>query len=73
MLTSTNLNFGTTTAPTTTLSIGNEPGSSNSYPWIGNIYSVLVYNRVLSSSEINQIYNSIWYNKWIKWINKIRN
>ncbi|NDB59727.1 hypothetical protein EB001_14965, partial [bacterium] len=58
MLSSTNLNGLSNTVPLATFSIGNEPGG-NSYPWYGNIYSVMVYNRVLSSSEINQIYNSL--------------
>lgn len=63
MLSSTNVNGGTTTIPTTTFSIGNEPdGSSagnNAYPWYGNIAIVQVYNRVLSLTEIQQNYYTL--------------
>jgi hypothetical protein len=63
MLSSTNINGGTTTTPTTTFSIGNEPNGSsvgnNAYPWYGNIAIVQVYNRVLSLTEIQQNYNAL--------------
>jgi hypothetical protein len=62
LLSSTNINSGTTTTPTTTFSIGNEPSGSlagsNAYPWYGNIAIVQVYNRVLSLAEIKQNYNA---------------
>lgn len=47
---------GTTTNPTTALTIGNEPNGSatgaNAYPWVGNIGAVLIYNRVLNKQEL---------------------
>mgnify|MGYP006281336451 CR=1 FL=1 len=57
MLASSNYNSGSTTTPTYTFSIGNDPNSATtqaSYPWLGNIVSVMVYNRVLSYNEIQQ-------------------
>jgi hypothetical protein len=36
--------------------IGNQP--LNSYPFSGNIYHTLIYNRALSSTEIKQNYNA---------------
>ena len=61
MLSTTNSNAGSTTTPTYTFSIGNDPnnaGTYNSYPWYGYIHSVMVYNRVLSSTEIIQNYQA---------------
>jgi hypothetical protein len=57
MLVSTNSNGGTTTTPTSTLTIGNEP-SGNNYPWGGDISIVQLYNRVLSQAEIINNFNS---------------
>jgi hypothetical protein len=57
MLASSNYNSGSTTTPTYTFTIGNDPNSAStqaSYPWLGNIVSVMVYNRVLSYNEIQQ-------------------
>ena len=57
----TNTNNGTLSNPTLPLTIGNEPNGSptgtNAYPWIGNIAVVLMYERVLTASEIKQISN----------------
>ena len=56
----TNTNSGTLSNPTLPLTIGNEPNgaaSPNAYPWIGNIAVVLMYERVLTASEIKQISN----------------
>jgi len=55
----TNTNNGTLSNPTMPLTIGNEPngGTANAYPWIGDIAVVLMYERVLTSSEIKQISN----------------
>jgi hypothetical protein len=56
----TNTNNGTLSNPTLPLTIGNEPNgaaSPNAYPWIGNIAVVLMYERVLTASEIKQISN----------------
>lgn len=52
----TNLNNGTTSNPTLGLTIGNEPNTNN-YPWVGDIAVVLMYERVLTASEIKQISN----------------
>ena len=52
----TNTNNGLLTNPAYALSIGNEP-INNNYPWIGNIAVVLMYERVLTASEIKQISN----------------
>jgi hypothetical protein len=57
MLCTSNYNSGSTTTPTYTFAIGNDPngaGTQASYPWYGNIITVLVYNRVLSYNEIQQ-------------------
>ena len=54
----TNLNNGTVSNPTLPLTIGNEPNgaaSPNAYPWVGDIAVVLMYERVLTASEIKQI------------------
>ena len=53
-----NINSGLVTAPTGNFTIGNEPGSSNSYPWPGYISVVLLYNRVLNTDEMLKIYNA---------------
>jgi hypothetical protein len=56
----TNLNNGTLTNPTLPLTIGNEPNGAanpNAYPWVGDIAVVLMYERVLTASEIKQISN----------------
>ncbi len=56
----TNTNNGTLSNPTLPLTIGNEPNGAanpNAYPWIGNIAVVLMYERVLTASEIKQISN----------------
>lgn len=59
----TNLNNGSVINPTYALTIGNEPNSSpngtNTYPWIGNIAIVLMYNRVLTTTELLQNYNAL--------------
>jgi hypothetical protein len=53
-------NGGTTSNPSTYLTLGNEPnggsGSNNGYPWTGNIAIFMFYNRVLSEFEIQQCY-----------------
>ena len=58
---STNSNSGLLTNPIYALTIGNEPNSSptgtNAYPWVGDIAVVLMYERVLTASEIKQISN----------------
>jgi len=56
----TNTNNGTLSNPTLPLTIGNEPNGAanpNAYPWIGDIAVVLMYERVLTPSEIKQISN----------------
>ena len=57
----TNLNSGLLSNPVYPLTIGNEPNGSpqgtNAYPWVGNIAVVLMYERVLTASEIKQISN----------------
>jgi hypothetical protein len=57
-----NYNNGSTSNPGYALTIGNEPNSSpqgtNAYPWIGNVMTCLMYNRVLTSDEITKIYNN---------------
>jgi hypothetical protein len=57
----TNLNSGLLSNPSYPLTIGNEPNGSpngtNAYPWIGDIAVVLMYERVLTPSEIKQISN----------------
>ena len=51
-----NYNNGTTSNPSTALTLGNEPNGSgtgaNAYPWVGQIGPVMIYNRVLSKQEI---------------------
>ena len=56
----TNLNNGLTSNPAYALTIGNEPNGAanpNAYPWVGDIAVVLMYERVLTASEIKQISN----------------
>lgn len=53
----TNSNSGTLTNPSQMLTIGNEYNLS-SYPWIGDIAIVQIYNRVLSTTEMLQNYNN---------------
>ena len=56
----TNTNSGTLSNPTLPLTIGNEPNGAanpNNYPWVGDIAVVLMYERVLTASEIKQISN----------------
>lgn len=56
----TNTNSGTLSNPTLPLTIGNEPNGAanpNAYPWVGDIAVVLMYERVLTVSEIKQISN----------------
>lgn len=57
----TNLTNGLTSNSLYALTIGNEPNSSptgtNAYPWIGDIAVVLMYERVLTASELKQISN----------------
>jgi len=56
----TNTNNGTVSNPTLPLTIGNEPNGAanpNAYPWVGDIAVVLMYERVLTASEIKQISN----------------
>jgi hypothetical protein len=63
VLWATNSNSGTLTNPNYSLTIGNEPNSSpqgtNAYPWVGNIAAVYLYNRVLSTTEMSQVFNAI--------------
>ena len=53
----TNSNAGTLSNPTQSLTVGNEPNLT-SYPWIGDIAIVQIYNRILTSDEIIQNYNN---------------
>jgi len=56
----TNANNGLLSNPTYPLTIGNEPNGAanpNAYPWVGDIAVVLMYERVLTASEIKQISN----------------
>jgi hypothetical protein len=56
----TNTNNGTLSNPTLPLTIGNEPNGAanpNAYPWIGDIAVVLMYNRVLTNTELLRNYN----------------
>lgn len=57
MLGTTNSNGGTTTNPTDAFGIGAEGDQAYNYPWNGPIAVVLIYNRVLSGSEISQLWN----------------
>jgi len=57
----TNSNGGLTTQPTYDLAIGNEPNSTpyptNAYPWGGGVATFMLYNRILTTTEMIQIYN----------------
>jgi len=59
----TNLNSGLLSNPSYALTIGNEPNGTpqgnNAYPWIGNIAIILMYNRVLTTTELLQNYNAL--------------
>jgi hypothetical protein len=58
----TNSNSGGLNNPNGDLTIGNEPNvgsGTNAYPWIGYISVVLVYNRVLSTTEMTQNYTAL--------------
>ena len=54
----TNLNSGLNSQPSNMLSIGNEPNTSNAYPWKGNISTFMLYNRILTTTEMIQIHNA---------------
>lgn len=54
----TNSNSGTLTNPAGLLTVGNEPNLS-SYPFVGNIAKVELYNRVLSVDELQQNFNAL--------------
>jgi hypothetical protein len=54
---STNLNSGSVTNPTDFFGLGMEGDQQYSYPWIGNIAIFMLYNRVLSTSEMTQNYS----------------
>lgn len=56
MFAATNLNRGSDQNPTDAFGIGSEGDGVNNYPWSGNIAIVLMYNRVLSTQEINRNY-----------------
>lgn len=56
---STNLNGGTTTNPTDAFGIGSEGDGASNYPWQGNIMVVMIYNRVLTTSELSQNFNAL--------------
>jgi hypothetical protein len=58
MYCSTNMNSGTLTNPTDAFGIGSEGDAQFNYPWIGNIMSVMIYNRVLSTTELTQNFNA---------------
>ena len=47
------------TNPSVPFGIGNEGNTAFNYPWAGNIYSVMIYSRVLSSYEITQNFNAL--------------
>jgi hypothetical protein len=53
----TNSNGGTLSNPTLSLTVGNEPNLT-SYPWIGDIAIVQIYNRILTSNEMLQNFNN---------------
>jgi hypothetical protein len=59
MYCSTNMNSGTLTNPTDAFGIGSEGDAQFNYPWIGNIAAVMIYNRVLSSTEMTQNFNAM--------------
>jgi hypothetical protein len=53
------MNSGTLTNPTDAFGIGSEGDAQFNYPWIGNIAAVMIYNRVLSSTEMTQNFNAM--------------
>lgn len=55
---STNLNSGPVTNPTDAFGIGSEGDGAYNYPFSGNIMSVMMYNRVLSQTEMTQNFNA---------------
>ncbi len=55
--TATNMNSGGLTNPTINLAIGNEP-SSNVHSWMGDIGMVMIYKRILTTTEMLKIYNN---------------
>ena len=57
MYSATYFNAGSLVNPSGALTIGSEPGGG-SYEWTGNIASVMLYNKVLTSSEILQNFNA---------------
>ena len=59
MYSSTNLNSGLLTNPTDAFGIGSEGDGQFAYPWIGNIATVMIYNRVLSTTEMTQNFNAM--------------
>jgi hypothetical protein len=58
----TNVSSGLNSTPSYQLTIGNEPNSSpsgtNQYPWKGNIATFMLYNRILTTTEMTQIYDA---------------
>ena len=55
---STNLDGGAKTNPTDNFGIGGEGDAAYSYPFLGNIAVVMLYDRVLTSTEITQNFNA---------------
>lgn len=55
----TNSNSGLLTDPVDEFGIGGEGQADRNYPWNGNILAVLIYNRVLTTSEMAQVYNAL--------------
>jgi len=58
MYCTTNLNGGNTSNPADAFGIGSEGDAAANFPWNGNIMSVMLYNRVLSTDEMTQNYNA---------------
>lgn len=56
----TNSNSGLLTNPGDEFGIGGEGQADRNYPWNGNIMAVLIYNRVLTTSEMTQVYNALY-------------
>ena len=57
MYSATYFNAGSLVNPSGALTIGSEPGGG-SYEWTGNIASVMLYNKVLTSTELLQNFNA---------------
>lgn len=53
---STNLNGGSTSNPTDAFGIASEGDGIYPYGWNGNFFAAMIYNKVLSPSEITQTY-----------------